>query len=361
MPPPTTTTLRRRQLSLAAFALFPARAALRAHTSVRVNEWLGTFYAAAAEQHDLAPLLLQFMYIALPLCVLDPLLQYLTSHWALRWRMMLCESLLDLRSAVHAAGVRNYAQRVQEDTLKLTMLTATLVTRLVCAVASLIAFSHTLWTIPIDVPWATTPRTGYLYATCVAYCLLTMLGTALAGRALPALDNRNQDVEASFRKLLVGLETAVSPPEPARRKAVVVVPEWERICLLSASDMHTASICAAKQVLLDLFDNYTHLFRANARLDLFARTSQQVAVVVPFLVLTRPTISQLVVAANSFNVVFDSLNTLSDNYSLVAELLAVRQRLKLVFRACRTASSSSTREPANDQQQVYGLDTGSQQ
>jgi peptide/bleomycin uptake transporter len=125
---------------------------VRAWIQKLVTDWYRSFYDVAqtivstddtglADGRDrVLALLADFVWLVLPLVVLEPLAGWLTNRWILSWRMALVGAYLDGWDPV-LRPIEGAAQRIQEDTMRFAQGVNSAVVAGLSAVLSLIVFS----------------------------------------------------------------------------------------------------------------------------------------------------------------------------------------------------------------------------
>jgi putative ATP-binding cassette transporter len=215
-------------------------------------------------------------------------------------------------------SVDNVDQRIAEDLNQLGQYSMTLLLGLLGAVATLISFVYILWelsgplslkSIGID---AVIP--GYMAWVCVVYAIGGTFLANLVGRRLIPLNFQKQRFEANFRFSLVRVR------ENAEGIALYGGEERE-------ADMLNARFA-------DVFANGWRVLFTQAQLAFYQGTYGQLAIIFPYVV-TAPrffagaiTFGVMTQTASAFGQVQTALSFFIDNYTSLAELRAVMDRLK---------------------------------
>ena len=144
----------RRAFAYAGLISFIGMGVLRAWIQKLVTDWYRHFYDAVqvtgqsaddaesfADGRDrVYALLVDFVWLVLPLVILEPLVGLLTNRWILSWRMALIGAYLDGWDPV-SRPIEGAAQRIQEDTMRFAQGVNSAVVAGLSAVLSLIIFS----------------------------------------------------------------------------------------------------------------------------------------------------------------------------------------------------------------------------
>lgn len=215
-------------------------------------------------------------------------------------------------------SVDNVDQRIAEDLNQLGQYTMTLFLGLLSAVATLISFIYILWelsgplslkSVGIDV---VVP--GYMAWVCLVYAIGGTFLANLVGRRLIPLNFQKQRFEANFRFSLVRVR------ENAEGIALYGGEERE-------ADMLNARFT-------DVFNNGWRVLFTQAQLAFYQGAYGQLAIIFPYVV-TAPrffagaiTFGVMTQTASAFGQVQTALSFFIDNYTSLAELRAVMDRLK---------------------------------
>lgn len=294
---------------------------------VLFNNWNRRFYDAL-QNKDQAVFwqeIITFSWLAGLFIVVGIARAIVSPYLRLRWRRWLTQRYLshwlDSRGYYRIElqrSVDNVDQRIAEDLNQLGQYTMTLFLGLLSAVGILVSFFFILWelsgplsltSIGLDV---TIP--GYMAWACLAYAIV---GTALAnvvGRRLIPLNFQRQRYEANFRFSLVRV----------RENA-------EGIALYKGEQREADSLNAR---FIDVFNNGWRVLLTQAQLAFYQSSYAQLAIIFPFLV-TAPryftgaiTLGVMMQTASAFGQVQSALSFFVDNYTSLAELRAVMDRLK---------------------------------
>jgi putative ATP-binding cassette transporter len=242
----------------------------------------------------------------------------------LRWRRWLTRKYLahwlDSRGYYRIElqrTVDNADQRIAEDLRFLGEYTMQLFLGFLGAVATLVSFLFILWTLSgplsliaigldIDIP-------GYMAWVCLIYALGGTLLANLVGRRLIPLNFQKQRYEANFRFALVRV----------RENA-------EGIALYRGEEDEAEALNAR---FTDVFDNGWRVLFTQAQLAFYQSGYAQLAIIFPYLV-TAPrffagaiTLGVMTQTASAFGQVQTALSFFIDNYTVLAELRAVMDRL----------------------------------
>ena len=311
------------------------------------------------DQGSVVAKLYEFGNLVLPLLVCEPFLIFIKNHWGLRWRLNLVRKLLGLKdvagrrvvvSRITIWNVEGSSQRIQEDSLRLVRGVTRLLGIALDSLISLGLFSGVLWQTRLCAPWGSgEPTEGWLYVVCVASCSFGLCVSWCLGSRLVQLENANQQVEASFRKLLLRLECTVDDstemyPVDNESTTTNTQQTFEEISLLSTHELWTSVLCAIAQMLLKVRENYHRLYGCWVRLSCFLGVFEQSMVILPY-ALVSPwlvgsgqqsnqdacgvTLGTMVAVSNCFQKVFQGLNSISDHMVDLTELRSVMLRLQI--------------------------------
>ncbi len=294
---------------------------------VLFNEWSRRFYDALEKKDEAAfwSEIITFLWLA-TLFIIAAVTRYVVSPYLrLRWRRWLTGRYLahwlDGRGYYRIELERtidNADQRIAEDLRFLGEYTMQLLLGFISAVATLISFLFILWQLSgplslkpigldVEVP-------GYMAIAALLYAIVGTFLANLVGRRLISLNFMKQRYEANFRFGLMRV----------RENA-------EGIALYSGEqrEMDTLNMRFA-----DVFRNGWHVLFTEAQLTLYQSGYAQVAIIFPYLV-TAPrffagviTLGVMMQTASAFGQVYTALSFFVTNYTTVAELRAVMDRLK---------------------------------
>ena len=204
-----------------------------------VNSWYGSFYnlaqsaaataisANASSSLDATPtaevlaahadglaqmwaLLRQFLLVAMPAALVSPLMSFITSHYALTWRLCLIDSYLTRWHATDpaASGLEGASQRIHEDTQRFASGLQSGVMTGVTALFQLAVFAPRLVQLGGEVPppaylASRLPSEAWLLQVAVTVAVGGFGVAWVVTRHLVTLEVANQQVEARLRKRLV--------------------------------------------------------------------------------------------------------------------------------------------------------------
>src|SRR5215471_16545672 len=239
--------------------------------------------------------------------------RWLTSHYLAHWLDGRGYYRIELQRTVDNAD-----QRIAEDLRQLGEYTMQLLLGLLGAVATLVSFLTILWTLsgplslaPIGID-VTIP--GYMAWVCLVYAVVGTLLANLVGRRLIPLNFLRQRYEANFRFSLVRV----------RENA-------EGIALYRGEQREADQL---NMRFADVFSNGWQVLFTQAQLAFYQSGYAQLAIVFPYLV-TAPrffagviTFGVMTQTASAFGQVQSALSVFIDNYTSLAELRAVMDRLK---------------------------------
>jgi putative ATP-binding cassette transporter len=214
--------------------------------------------------------------------------------------------------------VDNVDQRIAEDLRQLGEYTMTLFLGVLSAVATLVSFIFILWELsgplslaPIGIDFVVP---GYMAWVCVVYAAVGTFLANLVGRRLIPLNFQKQRYEANFRFALVRV----------RENA-------EGIALYNGEQREAESLNAR---FIDVFNNGWRVLFTQAQLAFYQGAYAQLAIIFPYVV-TAPrffagaiTFGVMTQTASAFGQVQSALSFFIDNYTSLAELRAVMDRLK---------------------------------
>jgi len=243
----------------------------------------------------------------------------------LRWRRWLTKNFLahwlDGRGYYRielTRSVDNADQRIAEDLRLLGEYTMQLLLGLLGAVATLVSFLFILWQLsgPLSLSFigidATIP--GYMAWVALVYAFVGTFLANLVGRRLINLNFMKQRYEANFRFGLVRV----------RENA-------EGIALYNGEQREADALNLR---FADIFANGWRVLFTQAQLAFYQAGYQQFAIIFPYLV-TAPrffagaiTLGVMMQTASAFGQVQSALSFFVDNYTSLAELRAVMDRLK---------------------------------
>ena len=214
-------------------------------------------------------------------------------------------------------SVDNADQRIAEDLRQLGEYTMTLLLGILGAIATLISFLFILWNLsgplslkPIGLD-ITIP--GYMAWVALIYAVVGTFFANLVGRRLIPLNFQRQRYEANFRFSLVRV----------RENA-------EGIALYRGEEREAETL---NERFADVFANGWRVLFTQAQLALYQVSYGQIAIIFPYIV-TAPgffsgalTLGVVMQTASAFGQVQGALSFFIDNYTYLAELRAVMDRL----------------------------------
>jgi putative ATP-binding cassette transporter len=293
---------------------------------VLFNDWNRRFYDSIQNKDEaifwreiivFSGLAAGFIVIYVSRSVVSPYLR-------LRWRRWLTRQYLahwlDGRGYYRIElqrTVDNADQRIAEDLRQLGEFTMTLLLGFLQAVATLISFLFILWTLSGPLSLApigldiTIP--GYMAWVCLIYAIVGTFLANLVGRRLIPLNFQKQRYEANFRFALVRV----------RENA-------EGIALYRGEEREAEALNAR---FADVFANGWQVLFTQAQLAFYQVSYNQLAIIFPYVV-TAPrffagaiTFGVMTQTASAFGQVQTALSFFIENYTYLAELRAVMDRL----------------------------------
>jgi vitamin B12/bleomycin/antimicrobial peptide transport system ATP-binding/permease protein len=239
--------------------------------------------------------------------------RWLTTHYLAHWLDGRGYYRIELQRTVDNAD-----QRIAEDLRQLGEYTMTLLLGFLGAVATLLSFLFILWELsgplslaPVGIN-VTIP--GYMAWVCLVYAFVGTFLANIVGRRLISLNFLRQNYEANFRFALVRV----------RENA-------EGIALYHGEQREADSLNAR---FIDVFNNGWRVLFTQAQLAFYQAGYGQLAIIFPYVV-TAPrffagviTFGVMTQTASAFGQVQSALSFFIDNYTTLAELRAVMDRLK---------------------------------
>ncbi len=291
------------------------------------NDWNRRFYDSLQNKDEAAfwREIKLFGFIAAGFIAVYVARAIVSPYLRLRWRRWLTRRYLahwlDGRGYYRIELQRtadNADQRIAEDLRLLGEHTMYLLLGLITASTTLVAFLTILWGLsgplslaPIGLD-VTIP--GYMAWVCLVYAVVGTLLANLVGRRLIPLNFQKQHLEANFRFALVRV----------RENA-------EGIALYRGEEREAEALNAR---FADVFANGWRVLFTEAQLVLYQYGYNQLAIIFPFLV-TAPgffagtlTLGVMMQTASAFGQVQTALSFFITNYTYVAELRAVMDRLQ---------------------------------
>ena len=294
---------------------------------VLFNNWNRRFYDALQNKQEAVfwTEIGTFSWLAALFIVVGVARMVVSPYLRLRWRRWLTKRYLahwlDGRGYYRIEmqrSVDNVDQRIAEDLNQLGQYTMTLFLGLLSAVATLISFIFILWELsgPLSLAFigldVVVP--GYMALTCLLYAAVGTVLANMVGRRLIPLNFQKQRFEANFRFALVRV----------RENA-------EGIALYNGERREAESL---NDRFMDVFNNGWRVLFTQAQLAFYQVSYGQLAIIFPFLV-TAPrffagaiTLGVMMQTASAFGQVQSALSFFVDNYTTLAELRAVMDRLK---------------------------------
>jgi vitamin B12/bleomycin/antimicrobial peptide transport system ATP-binding/permease protein len=313
---------------------------------VLLNWWNKRFYNAL-QDHDWDSFvheLLIFCALAATYIGLAAYQVYLRQWLQIRWRTWMTRQYLShwlaganhYRMQVLGDAADNPDQRISEDINVFIERGIFIVVKLLGAVVSLISFVTILWGLSGNAPLHLFGHDvfipGYLVWASLVYAIIGTSLAHLVGKALVALNFRQQRFEADFRFNLVRTRE-----------------NSEQIALLGGETAET-------QRLLQRFGNVIMNFSAimvrTKKLTFLTSGYQQAAVVVPYILVSpgyfdgHIQLGGMMQAVSAFNSVNDALSIIVTLYPQLAEWRAVIARLDGFDQAIAQARAAATAEPA---------------
>jgi vitamin B12/bleomycin/antimicrobial peptide transport system ATP-binding/permease protein len=294
---------------------------------VLFNEWNRRFYDSIQNKDEAVfwREIITFSWLAAMFIAVYVARRVVSPYLRLRWRRWLTRHYLahwlDGRGYYRIElerTVDNADQRIAEDLRQLGEYTMTLLLGLLGAIATLISFLFILWNLsgplslaPIGLD-VTIP--GYMAWVCLVYAIVGTFLANLVGRRLIPLNFQKQRFEANFRFSLVRV----------RENAEGIA--------LYRGEQREADVL--NQRFADVFANGWKVLFTEAQLAFYQSGYGQLAIIFPYVV-TAPrffagaiTFGVMTQTASAFGQVQSALSFFVDNYTQLAELRAVMNRLK---------------------------------
>jgi len=294
---------------------------------VLFNEWNRRFYDSIQNKDEVVfwREIITFSWLAVFFILNFVARAVVSPYLRLRWRRWLTRRYLshwlDDRGYYRIElqrTVDNADQRIAEDLNFLGQYTMTLFLGFLSAVATLISFLFILWTLSGPLSLAaigldiTVP--GYMAWVVLIYALVGTYLANVVGRRLIALNFFKQRYEANFRFSLVRV----------RENAEGIA--------LYRGEQNEAELLNAR--FADVFANGWRVLLTQAQLAFYQSGYAQLAIIFPYVV-TAPrffagviTFGVMTQTASAFGQVQGALSFFIDNYTSLAELRAVMDRLK---------------------------------
>ncbi|MBS0223441.1 MAG: ABC transporter ATP-binding protein/permease [Proteobacteria bacterium] len=294
---------------------------------VLFNDWNRRFYDSIQNKNEAVfwKEIIFFSWLAALYIMVFVARAIVSPYLRLRWRRWLTRHYLahwlDDRGYYRielTRAVDNVDQRIAEDLNYLGQYTMTLLLGLLSAIATLISFLFILWR--LSGPLSLAPIgiditiSGYMAWVCLIYAVVGSYLANLVGRRLIPLNFMRQRYEANFRFSLVRV----------RENA-------EGIALYHGEAREADTLNAR---FIDVFNNGFRVLMTQAQLAFYQSGYAQLAIIFPFVV-TAPsffagaiTFGVMTQTASAFGQVQGALSFFIDNYTSLAELRAVMDRLK---------------------------------
>ena len=294
---------------------------------VMFNEWNRRFYDSIQNKNEAVfwHEIIFFSILAIFYILNFVARAVVSPYLRLRWRRWLTNHYLS--HWLHGRGyyrielqrtVDNADQRIAEDLRQLGEYTMSLLLGILGSVATLVSFIFILWTLsgPLSLQFigidATIP--GYMAWVALIYSFVGTFLANIVGRRLINLNFLRQRYEANFRYSLVRV----------RENA-------EGIALYNGEQRETDQLNLR---FADVFRNGWQVLFTQAQLAFYQSGYAQLAIIFPYVV-TAPrffagviTFGVMTQTASAFGQVQSALSFFIDNYTSLAELRAVMDRLK---------------------------------
>jgi len=291
--------------------------------TVFFNQWNAVFFDAL-QNKDMPAFwqqLIVFSVIAASFMVIAVYQLYLKQWLQIRWRRWMTHHYLDswLEDGTHyrmrltGDAADNPDQRVADDITMFVDQTLTLGVGLLSAVTTLASFSVILWGISSQVPSPLIAVPGYLVWIAAAFALVATVGSHLIGRRLIGLNFNQQRLGADFRYGLVRLRE-----------------NSEQIALMGGEHAERSHLSGR---FASIVGNWHEIMRRQKTLTFFTAGYNQIAVILPYLILARPffagqiQLGTLMQTAGAFGQVQTSFSFFVTSYASLAEWKAVVDRL----------------------------------
>lgn len=289
---------------------------LQVEVSVGINRWYGPFYdliqralghrGPSVTEAEYYHLLLEFLWLALFGVAVSVASQFFVSHFIFRWRTAMNEYYVSHWSRLR--GIEGASQRIQEDTMRFAATTEDLGANFVNSLITVIAFTPVLVRLSLHI--SALPVLGDVrYAlvwVAIAWSIFGTLFLAIVGMRLPAIEFKNQRVEAAYRKELVYGED-----NPKRAKPAIL-----------------AALFA--EVRKNYFSLYLHFVYFNIARFLYLQASVVIAYVAlgPAIIAGAITFGLLQRITDAFSQVLSSFQYLVSSWTTIVELQSIYKRLR---------------------------------
>ena len=295
--------------------------------TVLLNTWNNAFYNALQERNwDAFVYQLGYFCVLAASFILLAVYQLYLNQWLqIRWRRWLTRSYLDrwlsdsnhYRMQLLGDAADNPDQRIAEDIRQFIELTLAIGLQLLNSCVTLMSFMAILWSLsaaaPLHVFGMSFNIPGYLLWAALIYACIGTTLTHLIGRALIALNFKQQRYEADFRFNLVRVR------ENSEQIALLDGERAERDGLLTRFGNVVA--------------NWLAIMSRQKKLTFFTAGYAQASVVFPFIMVSPAyfagavQLGGLMQTANAFGRVQEALSVFVSLYRNLAEWRAVTERL----------------------------------
>ncbi|MEO8631430.1 MAG: ABC transporter ATP-binding protein/permease, partial [Betaproteobacteria bacterium] len=297
------------------------------YMNVQINLWQNHFFNALQDknQQQFYHQLIRFLGLAAIWVVLSVYSQYLTQMLQVRWRRWLTDDYLRrwladrayYRMQFAGAQTDNPDQRIAEDLRLFVEGSVSLFVGLLNAAVTLASFIGILWVLSgplsLHIGTMTLVIPGYIVWIAVVYALAGDWIAHQIGKALIALNFKQQGAEADFRYSLVRFRD-----------------NMEGVALY---DGEADELSSFRTRFASVFSNWWAIMRRQKRLAWFTASYSQTAVVVPFIVAAPRyfagtlQLGGLMQTASAFGYVRDALTWFINAYVAFATWKAAVDRL----------------------------------
>ncbi len=306
------------------------------------NDWYKDFWDCV-QKYDLngfIGMLWLFVFLATLHVCISVYKQYIIAALEIRWRRWLTENYLQrylkqgafYKLQLTDQKTDNPDQRISEDLSSFVVLTVNLLIGIVTDICTLITFGIILWGLSKAVEFDVLGHhvylpDGYLLYLAFGYAVCGTVITFLMGKPLVLLNFRQQRYEADFRFSLIRL----------RENA-------ESVAIYKGEDEEHKRFSS---LFTDVVKNYISLIIKKKQVGYFTLGYAQTAVIFPILIAApmyfAKTLSMggLMQILSAFSQVQNSLSTLIDNFSSLAQWKAVIDRLSLFEKSLKSTEKLS--------------------